>query len=400
MNSKNIINTEVNCIDFARSFVWYESQLVQNVQEALNGYWNIDLDLQLLAINNKPDILWHGTDYFVTQVPLVQDLICFARISKELVQILLNNAFGIREGESEHLQFNKITELEAEILTKFNDFIYKKLKQNFFKSNSSLTKIAYAQDWQNETYHFLILVKDKNDENSEPGKLILSISPQIIKNPEELPLPEEPYSFAAFESCPVQVGIDIGSTKVSLDDLKNIEKEDIIILDNSNIYKMRINEYDIGFNVDPDMSLVMDVGEEGGDTEVIEENVSQNNKWDDIQIDVNAEFKKVKLSLGELRQMSEGLIVDIAPVFKNEVVLQVDDSPVAKGELVIIGDRYGVRLTKVLREDIPEDANAADEELTAYDESNVEPALETEVTGDDSDDDFDYSDFEIDDEDI
>ena len=35
------------------------------------------------------------------------------------------------------------------------------------------------------------------------------------------------------------------------------------------------------------------------------------NIWDNILVDISAEFEGVKISLGEIKQISEGLVVDI-----------------------------------------------------------------------------------------
>ena len=47
------------------------------------------------------------------------------------------------------------------------------------------------------------------------------------------------------------------------------------------------------------------------------------NLWDSIQVDMSAEFDKVKLSLGELKSIEEGLIVDLCSVYDNKISLKV-----------------------------------------------------------------------------
>ena len=95
---------------------------------------------------------------------------------------------------------------------------------------------------------------------------------------------------------------------------------------------------------------------------------------------MSAEFDKVKVTLGELKSIEEGLIVDLCSVYDNKVSLKVGGKVVAAGELVIINDRFGVRIEKV------------------NDSSSSEPADEhTEAAPDDEApaEDFDYSDFEV-----
>ena len=137
------------------------------------------------------------------------------------------------------------------------------------------------------------------------------------------------------------------------------------------------------------------------------------NMWDTIQVDIGAEFEKVKLTLGELKQISEGLVVDIGSVYDNKIDLKVEDKIVASGELVIINDRYGVKINQIFTEEKNEasqNAQLAQEEVDA-DEENIEQMFNEEqqamqaqqqMPQDDEikEEDFDYSDFDVDEEDL
>ena len=140
------------------------------------------------------------------------------------------------------------------------------------------------------------------------------------------------------------------------------------------------------------------------------------NMWDSIQVDVNAEFEKVKLTLGELKQISEGLVVDIGSVYDNRIDLKVEDKIVASGELIIINDRYGVKINKIFTEEknhasenyqIENDYYASDnfdEQEPSYEseQSYQSDASETQYNTDSDmdDEDFDYSNFDVDEDDL
>ncbi|MCD8024375.1 MAG: FliM/FliN family flagellar motor switch protein, partial [Candidatus Gastranaerophilales bacterium] len=95
--------------------------------------------------------------------------------------------------------------------------------------------------------------------------------------------------------------------------------------------------------------LDLEEGEEEDINEYKENNMPETKTmWDDIQIEVTAEFKKVKMSLGDLKQISKGLVIDLGAVMNNEISLLVENKTVAKGELVIINDKYGVKINQVL----------------------------------------------------
>ena len=97
--------------------------------------------------------------------------------------------------------------------------------------------------------------------------------------------------------------------------------------------------------------------------------------WDNVQVDVCAKFPQVKMSLGELREMSEGVVVELDAIYGNEVTLEVENRNVAKGELVIVGYKYGVRITEIF--------------------SQAEVTEEASVPRQQNNEDFDVNDFEI-----
>ena len=139
------------------------------------------------------------------------------------------------------------------------------------------------------------------------------------------------------------------------------------------------------FQVKPNIKIIEPYDTSGGNG--MEENTNTN-LWDSIQVDMSAEFDKVKVTLGELKSIEEGLIVDLCSVYDNKVSLKVGGKLVASGELVIINDRFGVRIEKVNDTDKTHDNNQ-----TASSDEN-ESGVQTENNGED----FDYSDFEVEEE--
>ena len=150
------------------------------------------------------------------------------------------------------------------------------------------------------------------------------------------------------------------------------------------------NGQDFEFKISPNPSIIIDTDDEGED---MGEGTSANNIWDNIQVDINAEFEKVKISLGELKQISEGLVVDIGSIYDNRIDLKVENKLVAKGELVIINDRYGVRIDEVVPSE-PEAENI--EHLSTsenHDYNNSSDKLDEKEF---EDDDFNYDEFDED----
>ena len=176
-----------------------------------------------------------------------------------------------------------------------------------------------------------------------------------------------------------------GSTRLTLNDIKALDVDDIILLEKSQINKMYVKNgnFSYEFKVNPDPSIMLDLDEDEHDTGG--EIMSDKNMWDDIQIEVSAEFDKVKMSLGELKQMTTGMVIDLADAFNDKISLLVEEKVVAKGDLVIINDRYGVRLTEIISE------SAQDAPVPAESAPKAEPKAEAAQN---VEEDFDYSDFD------
>ena len=86
---------------------------------------------------------------------------------------------------------------------------------------------------------------------------------------------------------------------------------------------------------------------------------------------------------GILESIEEGLVVDLCSVYDNKVTLKVGGKTVADGELVIINDRFGVRIK-----------NVTDSETSVDTSSSADAGVPEEEIAQGSDD-FDYSDFEV-----
>ena len=134
------------------------------------------------------------------------------------------------------------------------------------------------------------------------------------------------------------------------------------------------------FKIKPNEKIIEPYDMSGGN----EMNNTNTNLWDSIQVDMSAEFDKVKLTLGELKSIEEGLIVDLCSVYDNKISLKVGGKTVAAGELVIINDRFGVRIENV------NDSNGTSEPAQA-----TEAVAKNEAVSENAEDNFDYSDFEV-----
>ena len=125
------------------------------------------------------------------------------------------------------------------------------------------------------------------------------------------------------------------------------------------------------------------------------------------------EFDPVKITLGNLKKIEEGLVVDIAALYDNKVTLRVENKVIGHGELVIINDRYGVKISDIVEkgqmevEDMqsaapqPNPVQQAQPQMQQAPSQDAPPepmpAPEPQAG---EEEEFDYSDFELEDEDI
>ena len=135
----------------------------------------------------------------------------------------------------------------------------------------------------------------------------------------------------------------------------------------------------------------------------------QTNIWDSIEVDMNAEFDAVKVSLGDLKKIEAGLVVDLTSLYDNNVTLKVEGKSIASGSLVIVNDRYGVKIDKIYAKGaVPSNTQAAAEEQgnmeipeqTEREYNNPAEAVPANNETGTEEEEFDYSDFELEDEGI
>ncbi|MCD7878904.1 MAG: FliM/FliN family flagellar motor C-terminal domain-containing protein [Candidatus Gastranaerophilales bacterium] len=184
------------------------------------------------------------------------------------------------------------------------------------------------------------------------------------------------------------------------------------------------NDKKAEFKITPNPSLIISVNN-NGENEMEEEVNKSPNMWDSILVDVIAEFDNVKLTLGELKEISEGLVIDLGSVYDNKIKLRVENQIVATGELVILNDRYGVKIESIKKSKEPQKPKPAPppQPAPAAPPKGVkeqappqpapaaaakkrppvnpkQPAKPAQPANKNEDKNFDYSDFEIEDESI
>ncbi|ATC98199.1 MAG: flagellar motor switch protein FliN [Pseudoalteromonas spongiae] len=103
-------------------------------------------------------------------------------------------------------------------------------------------------------------------------------------------------------------------------------------------------------------------GEDGGDAEVAElEELSEDSKADltteekrkldtilDIPVTISMEVGRSKISIRNLLQLNQGSVVELDRVAGEPLDVLVNGTLIAHGEVVVVNDKFGIRLTDVI----------------------------------------------------
>ena len=389
------------------NFNLFGDMITETVKVAVEKYWEQEAEITLKAVNDYRELrdekLVKNIDFFSCQIKVEKHKPIIARLSKEFIQNFLDLTL---QNNSKDFKLANLTPLEIKILNNFSEFLYRRLKEVLIpEKNLKLTE--NSQKYIN----FLFLLGLKNETVCE---LMVSIPIDRI----EFKTLDKVKSFndEDFRTSTATVRIKAGSSKITLDELKNLSEDDIVLLEDSDSSKLILisGDFEKKFNVkvNPSLVLNLDEGDNSGNSgnEIYDEVIMEKNLWDDIQIEINAEFEKVKMTIGELKQITQGQVVDLGSVFDNEISLFVENKKVAKGELIIINDRYAVRLSEVLSSKNSQNA-AIEAQINAKNNAVPKPTQPSQTKTQQTqkiqskppqketkqsveDEEFDYSDFE------
>ena len=328
------------------TYDWYSETVGKAVNEAVSSFFENKFDMFLISVNDfasiKDDPILKNDLFYTCQISIKNKQNVISRLSSDFIRIIFHDLFG---SNLPVFDLEKLSDLERKILEGFFEHVVGGL-ENILINDKEINKI---DPLLKTNLNFVFLVKNKN---VTVGKLCLNI-PLNRLQPKPVTLVQN-FSDEEFIKTSTEVDIIAGHARISLEDLKSLNKDDILVLEKSDIKTMTLktNNKEEIFKVNPEPSIMIDLDGEDEETEITEEYkeyvmVDTKSVWDDIQIDVSAEFQKVKMTLGELKQISKGLVIDLGPVMKNEISLLVENKVVAKGEIVIINDKYGVKINEV-----------------------------------------------------
>ena len=100
---------------------------------------------------------------------------------------------------------------------------------------------------------------------------------------------------------------------------------------------------------DPEINEEVEAAEETGQAAQLDAQVSINaDVLENIPVTISIEVGRTELKIRDLMRLTQGSVVELDRLAGEPLDLLVNNTLVAQGEVVLVNDRYGVKLTRVI----------------------------------------------------
>jgi flagellar motor switch protein FliN/FliY len=82
--------------------------------------------------------------------------------------------------------------------------------------------------------------------------------------------------------------------------------------------------------------------------------INQNNDYNkikDIDMEISVELGKTTMSIDNILNLQKKSVIELDKLIGDDVEIKANDKIIAKGEVVTFDDKFGVRITKILKGD-------------------------------------------------
>ena len=73
------------------------------------------------------------------------------------------------------------------------------------------------------------------------------------------------------------------------------------------------------------------------------------NRFDDISVDISVVLGKSEMPVHQLLRMGRGAVIELDTHEGDDVKILANNTPVAEGQVTVVGDKVGIVITKVLQ---------------------------------------------------
>jgi flagellar motor switch protein FliN/FliY len=67
----------------------------------------------------------------------------------------------------------------------------------------------------------------------------------------------------------------------------------------------------------------------------------------DISLDLTVELGRTKMLINDMLKLGQGSVIELSKLAGESLDILANQKPIARGEVVVVNDKYGVRLTEV-----------------------------------------------------
>ena len=266
------------------------------------------------------------------------------RVDSRLTEFLLASSFG-QSHTNIPFDIKKVNQLELNILQTFLSKLENKMKE-FWEIDS---KHPFLMD-----LIYLVWVIESNEgEKGEIGKIAFGMPASFrpkkttkgeIKDTTDI-------TKLANTGIKVPIHLTVGGTKLTFNEIKSLENGDLLVFEDSDISKFRWHLGEIGLVLPEEdhpifLEDINDINELAED--MIKTKYNEDDPLSSLPLELSAEFQKVLIPLKQVLELKAGGVLPLGSVLDSELTLTAQGKPVAKGELVIIGNQFGMRINDLL----------------------------------------------------
>ena len=172
-----------------KEYHWYQNVFPSIIQESYDEFFNPEFKLELIGVSKNINCLMDNESCFVTKVRIDYEYDMFFRLTDKAISLILNKCLGESKNK---FNINKISELEAKVITSFNDFMFENVKKVLNPPPQNEIKRMNF-----DLIHLTFLIKEVEEYNNKTGKVIVTL-PLALLHPEVVTSTSEKFSETNF----------------------------------------------------------------------------------------------------------------------------------------------------------------------------------------------------------
>lgn len=68
----------------------------------------------------------------------------------------------------------------------------------------------------------------------------------------------------------------------------------------------------------------------------------------DISLEISVELGRTKMLINDMLKLGQGSVIELSKLAGESLEILANQKPIARGEVVVVNEKYGVRLTEVI----------------------------------------------------